>query len=59
MGFSIAMHCSTNVLKLMCFFFAGPSAPLLECPLRSWSLLVVPELSLPVAACDVDADGVS
>ena len=34
-GFSIAMHCSTNVLKRVCFFFAGPSGPVLERPLRS------------------------
>ena len=57
LGFSIAIHCSTNVLKLMCFFLAGPSALLLDWPLRSWSLLVPPDSSLPVVACDSGAEG--
>jgi len=41
-GFSIAMHCSTNVLKLMCFLFPD------------WEMWGARSCSLPV---DVPADG--
>ena len=49
LGFSMAMHCSTNVLKLMCFFFPpGPSAPD-EDAVKSCELLEELETSLDVA----------
>lgn len=37
-GFSIAIHCSTNVLKLMCFFFcfSGFSCPPEDVEVESW-----------------------
>lgn len=56
LGFSIAMHCSTKVLKEICFFLAGPSTPVLDAPLRSWSLPVDPEASLEVVPWDTRCD---
>jgi hypothetical protein len=47
LGFSMAMHCSTNVLKVMCFFFwPGSFSPP---PL----LLVTPPV-LEFESCDIE-----
>ena len=48
-GFSIAIHCSTNVLKVICFFF--PEI-MLE-PVVSWSLLEFPDCTGVIVELDL------